>query len=351
MISKSIKVFILCIIIPHAVISQVDHTGRVKTLMSEADKEASEGWTHGGGIGLDLGQFLIINPRVGAGDNRLGFGGAISYFAKYRKDKLAWDSFSSYNFGVQRLGSGVIPGLEAKIPFQKSIDEFRLSSKVGYKVRESSKFFYAFDLAFISQFIGTYRGTDGKNYIKEVVNPDPDGFRTNLVSKFLNPASLTLSTGIDFKPNDNYSIFFSPLSIKAIIITNENIAQLGVHGNKLKDETNPGLGYKKTDWQLGGTLKARYSGQLFNEQLGWNSSIIFYSNYLRNPQNVDLDWTNEFVFMIFKGIAVSVWTNIYYDDDILVNISDQSFPGGVTDQLGKRVSFTEQLLLKYIKTF
>ena len=43
-------------------------------------------------------------------------------FANYKKERIAWDNLGSWQFGVQRLGSGLISQTSTeKIPFQKAI--------------------------------------------------------------------------------------------------------------------------------------------------------------------------------------------------------------------------------------
>ena len=42
-------------------------------------------WKTGASFGLDFSQLLQINPRQGAGQNRIGSGIAIGAFAKYKK--------------------------------------------------------------------------------------------------------------------------------------------------------------------------------------------------------------------------------------------------------------------------
>lgn len=43
-------------------------------------------WDIGMGLGVDGAQLLQLNPRVGSGQNRVGFGGAINFSAKYKKE-------------------------------------------------------------------------------------------------------------------------------------------------------------------------------------------------------------------------------------------------------------------------
>ncbi|MCB0527814.1 MAG: hypothetical protein KDC65_05010, partial [Saprospiraceae bacterium] len=58
--------------------------------LGEINKMAAKdslGWTMGGGIGLDLAGMGLLNPKVGAGGNRLGIGGLGSLYANRKEDK------------------------------------------------------------------------------------------------------------------------------------------------------------------------------------------------------------------------------------------------------------------------
>jgi hypothetical protein len=58
---------------------------------------------------------------------------------------------------IQRLGGGTFQNTDEKVPFQKSIDEFRLISKAGYKFKDTSNFFYAVDFSLLSQVTNTFK--------------------------------------------------------------------------------------------------------------------------------------------------------------------------------------------------
>jgi len=102
----------------------------------------------------------------------------------------------------------------------------------------------------------------------------------------------------------------------------------------------------QTLFQLGATLAAQYTNKFMNDKLSFKSGLTLFSNYLKEPQNIDLDWSTETAFMIWKGINVTLNTRLFYDHDIPVQITDANAVGGVNG-LGRRVSFTEQLYLKY----
>ncbi len=306
-------------------------------------KAIPDGWQRGGGFGLDLGQLLQINPKVGAGENRLGFGGAVSFFAKYKKGLLAFDNIGSFNMGIIKLGSGTLPSTAAfskvKQPFQKSIDEIRFGSRLGYKTGATSKWAYAVDFGFISQLIPTYRGNDNRNYLKDFRTSN---VTTSLVSKLFAPAYITLAPGIDYKPKNNLSFFFAPFGFKSVIVADRDLARLNLHGNKWNSISD----FKLSDNQLGGMLKAIYTNKYLTDRITHASTMTLFSNYLNAPDHIDVDWINEFGFNIYKGFQITMLTNLFYDHDVKVQVSDSEFVGGVSGT-GRRVSFTEQLLVKY----
>jgi len=300
-------------------------------------------WKIGAGIGLDFAQLLQINPRQGAGQNRLGFGGALTSYAKLKKDLLAWDNTLVWQFGVQKFGSGQLAN-GVNLPFQKAIDEFRISSKLGVRASDSSNLFISADFNLLSQITPTFNGT----------NQYPGNFLTDItrskaipLARFFAPATATASIGLDYKPSPQLSIFFSPAGSKFIIVTDDDIARKGVHGNPVtKNAAGTVISFKNMDAQIGSLCKINYANKFMDKKLTLTSQLILYSNYLRNPQNIDVDWNSQFSMTLLKNLQISLIANVFYDDDVRVQITDYSAPGGVTG-LGKRVSFTQQLLLKY----
>jgi len=212
-----------------------------------------------------------------------------------------------------------------RIPFQKAIDEIRLNSKAGWKTSENSSYYFAFNLGLLTQLTPTYKGT----------NSFPGNFLSNIsdksqtpLSKFFSPAFITVSAGVDFKADDDLSVFYSPITGKSIIVSNDSIAANSIQA------------------QFGSLLRVQYSNKFFEEKIILNRTIVLFSNYLNYPQNIDLDWTNEIGFAISEGLKISMLINAFYDDDVLVQISARNSPNGISG-LGKRLSLTQQLLLKY----
>lgn len=322
------------------------------TLLAQDDpatEEPTKSWESGAGIGLDFAQLLQINPKQGAGQNRVGFGSATNFFANYQKDRTLWENQASWQFGMQRLGSGVVnQGTgDTKIPFQKAIDELRIGSKYGYQIKPDGKLYYATLFSLLSQVTPTYQGNDDYpgNFVR-------DAFETGLLrSKFFSPATVQLSVGLDYKPTEHLSIYYSPLGTKFVIVSDDAIAVQGVHGNPVvRDADGNVVSFDNIDSQLGSTLRAGYSNSFLDDRIAYTSSLLLFSNYLNNPENVDLDWNNSLSYEIFKNFKANLLLNVFYDDDMRVQITDFAAPGGVNG-LGKRVSVTQQLLLTYAVVF
>lgn len=316
----------------------------VQLFAQDKPAEKPDGWERGSSLGLNLDQLLLHNPRVGAGQNRIGIGGMAGWYAKLKKGMLSWDNNASLNLNVQRLGAGVIAGSSAKVPFTKNVDDLRFNSKLGYKFKATSKWSYAADFSVLTQLLPTYPGALLRR---------PSTGETAALSKFFAPGFVTLALGTDYKPNDKLSIFISPLAYKGNIVTDDAIAKTGAYGNEVRTPSD----YDKAFHQMGAMARGVYTNKFFKEKFVFKSNLALFSNYMKEPQNIDVDWTNEFGYTIVKGLQLALFTNIWYDHDVQVYTSDYSQVGGLKlgpdgkPALSRNTSFTENFVIKYNITF
>jgi len=322
-----------------------------------AQSHLQKGWEIISSGGLDFAGMLRINPTIGAGDSQISFGGAFSSTANYNSSKTSWTNSISLNYGVQKTGFTNLSNPNVKVPFQKSIDQLRINSKFGYRssiLYPGARFLYTVDFSFLSQLTKTYEG----NFAKK-----PDlalGAGNSVISKFLSPATTHISAGIDYRPIDQLSIYYSPAALKFVIVLDDNIADsiiiddagnpASLHGNPiLRDENGVINGFKNVDSQLGSLLRISYNDFFAEKRFILNSSISLYSNYLNRPEKIDVDWTNEIGIKIIEGLQISLWSNLFYDFDIPVQKTEnlRIIEGSFT----RGISFSQQLLIKYSKTF
>ena len=54
------------------------------------------------------------------------------------------------------------------------------------------------------------------------------------------------------------------------------------------------------------------------ENITFQTVLELFSNYLNNPQNIDVNWTTLTTFKVNKFISATLSTQLIYDDDIKV---------------------------------
>jgi hypothetical protein len=297
----------------------------------EAEKEKV--WTKTAGLGLDFAQQMFINPRVGGGGNRIGFGGLSNFTANYKKERFIWNNAGSLQLGAQRIG-------DRNRPFEKNMDIIRLTSRASFRPGKSN-IFAAVEADVLTLLLPTYQG----NLLK------PQEADARPISKFLSPVQVVISPGVEYKFNNVLTFLLSPFSMKVIYVGNDSIAALQVHGNL------PG----KNDFtQLGANLRVGYNQKFFKDRLAVISALDLYSNYIKNPQNIDVLWSNDIGLIIFKNFSINLVNQLFYDDDVKVQVdldgngiygqpaSEVNLPPGQQrDELAPSVSFMQGIFLKY----
>jgi hypothetical protein len=72
-----------------------------------------------------------------------------------------------------------------------------------------------------------------------------------------------------------------------------------------------------------------------------NSKLSLFSNYLNNPQNVDIDWEVLISFKVNNFIVANIKTQMIYDDDISIPVDTNN--DGIIDSKGPRLQFKEMV--------
>ena len=208
------------------------------------------------------------------------------------------------------LGYGVIKQGDNK-QWWKNDDKIQFSSKFGRQLKKS---WYATALGdFRTQF------ADGFNYPNDSV----------YISRFMAPGYALAAIGFDYKPNDHFSAFIAPVTGKFTFVNDDSLARYGAFGvqKEIRDPSQGGKitqNYKTHREEFGAYLKVQYQTKVM-ENITFQTVLELFSNYLNNPQNVDVNWTTLTTFKVNKFISATLATQLIYDDDIKVlrNAGDQ----------------------------
>lgn len=272
-------------------------------------------WTKGGTIQLNMSQVSLTNWSAGGYSSLSGIG-QFNAFANRKKGRHAWDNSVALAYGLLAQ-----EGRDAV----KTDDRIELNTKYGYELKK------AWYLAALAQFKTQFtEGTDEKT-----------GTR---ISDFMAPGYLILGLGLDYKPNDNFSVFISPATAKFTFVTNQALADAGAFG--VDPATYDDLGVKLSNgenslFECGGYLKMMYTQDLA-KNINFLTRADFFSNYLESPQNIDVNWETLFTFKVNDWFAATLSTLLIYDDQTQI-----LKPWGDTnlEYVGKGTQFKETISL------
>lgn len=278
-----------------------------------AESPASK-WKKGGLISFTGNQVSLTNWAAG-GQSSISGNVFFNLFANYKDEKQTWDNNLDLGYGLIKNNTQ---------PFVKSDDRIELNSKYGRNINE--KWYYSGLLNFRTQF------APGYNLPNDSV----------LISDFLAPAYIVLSLGFDYKPSENFTLMLSPLTSKTTIVNNQGLADagaFGVEGAEFDLTTGQKLSNgRRIRYEIGSYLRFMYSKEVV-ENVNFQTKLDLFSNYLNNPQNIDVNWEVIVAMKINKYLTANLNTHLIYDDDI--DIAVDTNDDGIADAMGPRVQFKE----------
>ena len=265
-------------------------------------------WKKGGLLSLSAAQTSLTNWSAG-GDNSIALGALFSGHLRYEKSRWAWDNNLDLGYGLQKLGVN---------PLRKSDDKMEINSKLGYK---TATHWYL-------TLLGNFKSQFSKGY--DYTLPVND---TTYLSKFLAPGYVTVALGMDWKPNDVFALFLSPLAGKFTLVNDPRLAAAGAFG------VDSG---KMVKSEMGAYLNLLLQAKLM-DNVNLKTKLDLFTNYLdpKGLGNVDVNWENILSLKVNKLISVTVTTNLIYDNDIQIQTFKKVNGVEVPDRIGPRTQFKE----------
>ncbi len=275
-----ILVFIFLSIDNFAQDQAIKEIKNIGTAEVKDDTAHKQGWKKGALINIGLAQGSTSNWAAGGEKFSLSLNGFVGLFANLKQGKNKWFNNLDLYYGVLR---STTQGM------RKNDDRIDFFSKYTHQIKP--KLGFGAVASFRTQF------TDGFNY---------EDVPKRLISGLFAPAYLTLAPGFDWTPTEYFSVFFTPISGRWTIVSNHT-AQLGTRYG-----LDPG---KSLRTELGAYVSANFKKEIFKNVV-YKSRLDLYSNYLHNPQNIDIYWTNLIGLKVNKFLTVTYSLDLIYDDDV-----------------------------------
>jgi len=255
-------------------------------------------WALKGSTGINFSQTSFSNWSAG-GDNSLAGNVFLNGSLIHKSGPWLWQNALVLEYGLSTTKA---------LGVQKTSDRIDFSTQLGYST--NNKWYYTAMADFKTQFYKGYNYPNKENYI----------------SNFLAPAYSNISIGMEYRPNDHFSVYFSPLAAKFTIVNDDSLSNAGAFG------VDPGDKFRA---ELGAYLKLKAQKQLM-ENVNLVSDASFFTAYDDSFGDVDVEWNVLINMKINKYMNANLSTTLKYDNDTKYVNRD-----GV--QKGARVQFKEIL--------
>lgn len=259
------------------------------TMFAEEPAKEVKPWVYKGVTGINFSQTSMSNWSAG-GENSVAGNAYFNGSLIHKSGNWLWENNLSLEYGLTNTKS---------LGTQKSSDKIDFASKLGYST--NNKWYYTGLVDFKSQF------NKGYNYPNKV----------DYISKFMAPGYSNISVGLEYRPNDNFSAYFSPVAGKLTFVLDDALSDKGAFG------VDPGDKFRA---QIGSYLKLKAQRDLM-ENVKLITKADFFTAYDSSFGNVDIDWDVLLNFKINKYLSANINTTLKYDDDVK-SIKDDGSQGG-----------------------
>ncbi len=303
-------------------------------------------WKFSGTVGLNAAATGMVNWSAGGKNNVNGVAYARMRLL-WHKDNFAWDTNLDTEYGLTWID-------QDEDPLQKSSDKINFSTKFGW---EFHKTWY---LTVLGGFQSQY--AVGRSYAT--------GY-DNIISKWLAPSYTDISVGIDWKPNDIFSVYLSPIAgrITTAYVSNavndkyneayadyaaahpdealslpydlrqslhEKYGTYYYEGDEVKYRNfkaefglsfKGAINYKYKDLTIGTTL-GLFTPYAWDKtptdlgQEGAQEAYFAYRDHNRRFGNFDVDWDVAISYQFLKVLNVTLSTSMKYYNGVLVANKD-----------------------------
>ena len=247
-------------------------------------------WNYEFASSLSMSQTYLSNWTKG-GESTLSGMVDITGKATYNNTdaKTQWINMARLKFGAV---------LTNDKGFRKNNDQLELNSKFNRnawgKIGLSASWYMKHQLA------------PGRKYITKD--------SSKVVSRFLNPGTMTIGLGAEYKPIEKTTINIAPLSYKTTFVFDTAHIDQTAHGIPKDQWAKSEMGMQVV---ISNSMKPT-KGLLITNQ------VRLFSNYLNKPQNVDVDWEILMEQQVNWFFTIRLNLHFIYDDDVRFTVYDDS---------------------------
>lgn len=243
----------------------------------ETSKDTTKLWTKKGNISLLFSQSAYNKQWLGGGTSNVAGNFSLNYDFNYKKGDVVWDNKFILGYGLSK-----IKGDEKTA---KTDDRLELNSLWGKKAKGDWYYSVFFNLK--TQMDSGF---------------DKNGVR---ISHFFSPSYFQFGPGMLWKKSNNLSVNFSPATAKLILV-DDHFTEFSPSFGVLQGDTSR--------FEFGASIQGYYKLNIMTN-VSVENRLNLYSNYLDNPQNIDVDYQMNVIMKINKYLSANVALQAIYDDN------------------------------------
>ncbi len=259
-----------------------------KKLKMAQEDTAKLRWRRGALFNVNINQGSLSNWAAGGDKFSFSIASTFTAYIAYRQGRHSWDNGIDLAYGYVNTTS---------LGGRKSDDRIDVTSKYGYDI--GNHWYASALLNMRTQF------TNG--YLYDSVPP-------RLTSRFFSPAYILFAPGFDYKPNDQLSVFLTPVSARFVVVMDDSLAARAAYG------VDTG---KHVLTQVGAYISVNWVKEIM-KNVSYKTRLDLFSDYRHNPQNIDVFWTNALMLKVNKYITANLNVDMIYDDDVREFVNEKT---------------------------
>jgi Protein of unknown function (DUF3078) len=289
--------FMLLLLFTNAIYSQVTVNELKKLGTKKKVVLDSNGWKRKGFYTLNVNQSSQTGSGAGSDNFLLGINSLLNKAVHHKKGKYTFDAYLDFELGLVYTSSYK--------KFRKTIDRFDLTVDLEHSIGKNTHFTYGLLGNVNTQLFSTH------NFLSDYHEK---------ISNFLSPGRALLSLGVDYKnekPESYFSIFATPATIRWITKLDQDF-----YPNKKFGVDS----FHRVYTEIGAFISMHYT-KYFSKKSTFTSRLDLFSNYKRNPEKIDVIFTNLFSLGISKNFSFSLTLDLFYDEDVTKSLRVQQVSG------------------------
>lgn len=262
-----------------------------QTNVDTTKSEKNKYWKFTGLVSLNFSETMQWYWAAGGNNNGNGILAA-NVKLVYKKDKIAWETTFDSDYGWMWAPS-------TNFKWRKSHDKIVFSSKFGWEFHKS------WYLTVMANFKSHY--SKGYEYTLDANKVEQETYAYN----WLSPSYSDLSIGVDWKPNEIFTVYLSPVAGR--ITTAADSLLRKKYGVELD---------KSIKTELGATFKAGVNfARIKNFKV--ISVLTLFTPYNKHFGKIDVDWDLAVSYQFLKVLNVTLGTSLKYYDAVSIMWTDK----------------------------